>query len=166
MEKTWRKIIASTREYVKPVTYPLPLLAHSRGRNDFNRACFKIDVAGLPEEPCIYVMRHKASDILRVGVAGKGFCDRVVRGYNRPYTATHPTMTRDLIFYHWEYWAGGAHLTNAFVMFGLSRAMRKGELAVEIYTFPSADLFTWERRMLDAYMKAFGVRPELNRGNN
>jgi hypothetical protein len=164
-ERRWRRTIEGMEGYVPPVTYPFPLVLHARARNPKHRSCFLIDPTGLPEFPCVYVMRFKQGEILRIGTAAKGLPQRVYRGYNRPFTASLATMNRQKIHDEWGEWAGGAHLTNALVLYGLHRRRRRGELQVELHAFPS-DLLKWERLMLDAFVVAFGKKPALNRGLN
>ena len=165
MERTWRALLEMAADYVQPVAYPLRVIPHLRGRNEYNRACFKLDSTPLPEVPCVYVMRYKADQLLRIGTAEKGLRDRVLRGYNRPYPAGHPSTTVNHIYYEYGTWAGGAHLTNARVLHCAYDDLRRADLEVEVHPFRK-DLLSWERRMLELYVQVFGVRPALNRGTN
>jgi hypothetical protein len=135
MEDRWRTSLENIRGYVQPIVYPLHVVANSRGRKEYTRACLKIDPVALPTVPCVYVMRYAAHDILRIGTAVKGLQDRVLRGYNRPYPAGHPSMTVDQVYYEYENWAGGAHLTNALGLQALTHDVRGADFEVEVYVF-------------------------------
>ena len=165
MESRWRNLLEDINGYVQPVAYPLRIVSNTRGRNEFNRACLKIDHLSLPTVPCVYVMRYRAHDILRIGTADKGLQDRVQRGYNKPFYVGHPSWTEDLVYYHYQDWAGGTHLTNALVLHALTHDVRKAELEVEVYAICGGFL-AWERCMLERYTEVFAVRPALNRGHN